>query len=175
MDDLRAMDDLKAMDDLAMDDLKAMEQALQQARSALLHDDVPVGAVIVYQGAIIARGHNRREANLDPLAHAEIEAIAQAAQHLGCWRLSGCTLYVTLEPCPMCAGALVNARVDRLVFATQDPRAGACGSIMNIVQDTRLNHRLEIESGLLAKQAADLLQSFFREKRIKKGRHAHDR
>ncbi|MBN2360147.1 MAG: nucleoside deaminase [Deltaproteobacteria bacterium] len=142
-----------------------MQAALDQARQALEHADVPVGAVVVYDGAIIAAAHNRREVDRDPLAHAEILALRAAAAHLGRWRLNGCTLYVTLEPCPMCAGALVNGRVDRLVYGTADPRAGACGSVLNVAADARLNHRVAVESGVLADQAAELLRAFFSDRR----------
>jgi len=152
-----------------VDDIAAMRQALDEARAAEALGEVPVGAVVISDGRLIARGHNRREVDRDPLAHAELIALRQAAVRLGRWRLSGCTLYVTLEPCPMCAGALVNARIDRLVFATSDPRAGACGSIMNVVQDPRLNHRVEIGVGVLAGEAAARLQRFFRRRRARRG------
>jgi len=142
-----------------------MWQALDEARAAEAHGDVPVGAVVVHAGRLIARGHNCRELDRDPLAHAELIALRRAAERLGRWRLSGCTLYVTLEPCPMCAGALVNARVDRLVYGAADPRAGACGSIMDLARDPRLNHRLEVEAGLLAGESAARLRRFFKARR----------
>jgi tRNA(adenine34) deaminase len=142
-----------------------MRLALEQAHQAAAADEVPVGAVVVRGGQIIARAHNRRESHLDPLAHAELLAIRAAAQHLGRWRLFGCTLYSTLEPCPMCAGAIVNARLDRLVFAAHDGRGGAVGSLMNLVRDPRLNHRAEVTHGVLAAPAAELLRSFFKARR----------
>jgi len=146
---------------MKMDDREAMRAALDEARRALDHADVPIGAVVVHDGAIIAVAHNRREIDRDPLAHAEILALRAAAAHLGRWRLTGCTLVVTLEPCPMCAGALVNGRVDRVVYGTADPRAGACGSVLNVAADPRLNHRVEISAGVLADEAATLLRDFF--------------
>jgi tRNA(adenine34) deaminase len=148
-----------------VEDNNAMSLALEQARAAMVHGDVPVGAVILANGALVAMAHNRREVDRDPLAHAEILAIKTASRRLGRWRLSGCSLIVTLEPCPMCAGALVHARIDRLVFATTDPRTGACGSIMNLVQDPRLNHHVDIISGVCADQAAEMLREFFRARR----------
>ncbi|MFH1807127.1 MAG: tRNA adenosine(34) deaminase TadA [Pseudomonadota bacterium] len=142
-----------------------MARALAEARLALDHDDVPVGAVVVLDGQVVATGHNRREVDRDPLAHAEILALREASRVLGRWRLTGCALYVTLEPCPMCAGALVHARVDRLVYATPDPRTGACGSLMDLVRDPRLNHRLDVLSGIEAEAAARMLRVFFRDRR----------
>ena len=144
-----------------------MARALEHARLALLHGDVPVGALVVHNGAVLATGHNRREADRDPLAHAEILALREAAHALDRWRLTGCTLYATLEPCPMCAGALVHARVDRLVYAAADPRTGACGSILDLVRDPRLNHRLDVVSGVLQAEAAELLKDFFRGRRAR--------
>jgi tRNA(adenine34) deaminase len=123
---------------------------------------VPVGAVVVNgAGEVVSRAHNTRETKGDPLGHAEILALRQAATRIGGWRLSGCTLYVTLEPCAMCAGALVNSRVRRLVYATEDPKAGFCGSLGNLVQDPRLNHRLEVRRGVLREESAALLKDFF--------------
>jgi len=148
-----------------MDDRAAMQAALDEARLALAHEDVPIGAVVVHDGAIIAAAHNRREVDRDPLAHAEILALRAAAARLGRWRLTGCTLVVTLEPCPMCAGALVNGRVDRVVYGAADPRAGACGSVFNVAADPRLNHRVEITPGVLADEAANLLREFFAARR----------
>ncbi|MBX5476525.1 MAG: tRNA adenosine(34) deaminase TadA [Clostridia bacterium] len=143
-----------------------MRRALELARRAADVGDVPVGAVIVSpEGAVLGEGYNRREADGDPTAHAEVVALRQAARALGHWRLEGCTIYVTLEPCAMCAGALVLARVRRLVFGASDPKAGAVGSLYNIAQDARLNHRLEVTSGVLAEEAAALLRAFFRERR----------
>ena len=133
--------------------------------AAEAHDDVPIGAVVVKDGAIIARARNRREADEDPTAHAEILALREAARAIGAWRLDGCTLYVTLEPCFMCAGACVNARVERIVFAAPDPKAGAVGSLANVPADTRLNHNPEIVGGVLAGEASELLKAFFAARR----------
>ena len=146
-------------------DDRFMQAALDEARAAEAHEDVPIGAVVVKDGEIIARGHNRREVDEDPTAHAEIIALQDAAKATGHWRLEGCTLYVTLEPCYMCAGAVVNARIDRLVFATPDPKAGAVGSLANVPADTRLNHRPEVIGGVRLTEAATLLRSFFAARR----------
>ncbi len=145
-----------------------MDEALAEARLALAAGEVPVGAVVVHEGIVVGRGHNLRETANDPLGHAELLAIAAAAKHLGRWRLFGCSLVVTLEPCPMCAGAIVNSRIERLVFGAADPRAGAAGSIMDIVRDGRLNHRAEVVGGVRAAESAELLKSFFAARR--KGR-----
>lgn len=139
-----------------------MRIALQEAERALEYDDVPVGAIAVRQGAIIGRGHNRREADRDPTAHAEMIALRQAAAALDCWRLEDVTLYCTLEPCAMCAGAMVLARLPRLVYAAADPKAGAAGSVMDITRHHRLNHQLQIEHGIFADQAAEQIRGFFR-------------
>ena len=146
-------------------DRQFMEEALSEAEKALALDEVPIGAVVVYEGAIYARGYNLREQMGDPTAHAEIIALRRAAARRGSWRLHDMTLYVTLEPCPMCAGAMVNARLNRLVFGAFDPKAGAAGSLMNLVNDDRLNHRLAVTSGILADASAGLLKEFFRRKR----------
>src|SRR4051812_11662356 len=144
-----------------------MEEALALAAEAAQDGEIPVGAVIVDRnGVVIGRGRNRRESG-DPLGHAEIYAIAEAARVVGDWRLEGTTMVVTLEPCAMCAGALVNARVERLVFAAFDPKAGFCGSLGNLVLDARLNHRLEVESGFQEERSRALLQQFFRELRVR--------
>ena len=148
-----------------MDDEAFMRLALEQGTAALEHDDVPIGAVVAHQGELIASARNMRELLRDPTAHAEILALRTAAAELGRWRLSDCTLYVTLEPCAMCAGACVLGRIDRLVYGPQDPRAGAALSLYNIVQDPRLNHTLEITPGLLEQECLDLLQSFFQARR----------
>ncbi len=142
-----------------------MEQALAEAAKALESEDVPVGAIVVRDRQIIGRGFNQREKLADPTAHAEMIALTAAAAAVGCWRLEGCTLYVTLEPCPMCAGALVLARLDRLVFGAFDPKGGACGSLYDIPQDPRLNHRLEVTGGVLAGPCAAILRDFFRRRR----------
>lgn len=139
-----------------------MLEAIIEAREAEAITEVPIGAVIVYEGRIIGRGHNLRETSLDPTAHAEMIAIREASQRLGAWRLSGCTLYVTLEPCPMCAGAIVQSRIDRVVFGTADPKAGCAGTLMNLLQEDRFNHRTEIVEGVLQEECAQLLTSFFR-------------
>ncbi|HUW18185.1 MAG TPA: tRNA adenosine(34) deaminase TadA [Sedimentisphaerales bacterium] len=146
-------------------DQQYMRAAIEAARTAEENGDVPIGAVIVYQDRIIARAYNQREQLQDPTAHAEIIALTQAAEFVGCWRLEGCTMYVTLEPCCMCAGALVLARIDRLVHGCDDPKAGACKSLYNIVQDDRLNHRLEVTAGVLSDQCTELLQQFFQKRR----------
>jgi tRNA(adenine34) deaminase len=143
-----------------------MRGALDEARAALDHDDVPVGAVVVApDGTELARGHNRREQRADPTAHAELEALRAAAAALGSWRLDGCTLVVTLEPCAMCAGALVQSRVARLVFGADDPRAGAVTSLFDLVRDPRLPHRVEVQRGVLADASTALLRSFFTSRR----------
>ena len=146
-------------------DEKYMRLAIEQAQIAQEKGDVPIGSVIVYRNQIIGKAYNQREQLKDPTAHAEIIALTQAAAFLESWRLHDCTIYVTLEPCPMCAGALVLARLDRLVYGCDDPKAGACGSLFNIVQDERLNHRLEITSGVLADNCSKLLQDFFQQRR----------
>ena len=149
----------------AITDQEAMQAALDEARLAAEAGEVPIGAIVVHQGKVIGRGQNSLLRNLDPTAHAEIIAMRDAAKAIGNYRLIGCTLYVTLEPCAMCAGALVNARVERLIFAAYDPKAGFCGSLGNLVQDARLNHRLEIETGLMEERSKEMLQSFFRQLR----------
>jgi len=143
-----------------------MKLALQQAAEAALQGEVPIGAVLVKDGAALVMDHNRREQLSDATAHAELLVIREAGRLLGGWRLPGTTLYVTLEPCPMCAGALVQARVERLVFGTADPKAGAAGTLYNIVSDTRLNHRLSVTGGILEEECALLLQDFFRLRRL---------
>jgi tRNA(adenine34) deaminase len=143
----------------------AMGLALEQARAALTHGDVPVGAVALVDGHLVAARHNERELTGDPTAHAEVLALRDAALALGGWRLANVTLVVTLEPCPMCAGALVAARVGRLVYGASDPRAGACGTLYNLCCDPRLNHELTLRSGVLSRECATLLTSFFARKR----------
>jgi tRNA(adenine34) deaminase len=146
-------------------DRRWMSQAIELARRALESQDVPVGALVVCEQRVIGRGWNQREQLQDPTAHAEMIALTAAAQALGHWRLEGCTLYVTLEPCPMCAGALVLARLERLVYGAADPKAGACGSLYSITQDPRLNHRVQTVAGVLAGPCAELLRDFFRRQR----------
>ena len=142
-----------------------MREALAEAELALAHDDVPIGAVVVAGDEVIGRGHNERELLQDPTAHAEVLALRQAAAHVGSWRVLEATLYVTLEPCAMCAGAIVLARVPRVVFATTDPKAGAAGSVIDVLDHPRLNHRPEVAGGLLAAEAAELIVAFFRSRR----------
>jgi tRNA(adenine34) deaminase len=146
-------------------DLEAMQAALAEARLAAEAGEVPVGAVVVRAGEIVARGQNRVLRDLDPTAHAEIVAIRAAAAAVGNYRLNGSTLYVTLEPCAMCAGAMIHARIDRLVFAAADPKAGAAGSVLAVVNHPQLNHQMVVEQGILGDEAAELLRGFFRERR----------
>ena len=145
-----------------------MKAAIEQAKIAEENGDVPIGAVIVYKNQIIAKAYNQRQQLNDPTAHAEIIALTQAAAFVQNWRLNGCAMYLTLEPCPMCAGALVLARLDRLVYGCDDPKSGACGSIYNIVADERLNHRLQVTAGVLAEDCSAQLQSFFQQRRNEK-------
>ncbi|HEX8086544.1 MAG TPA: tRNA adenosine(34) deaminase TadA [Solirubrobacteraceae bacterium] len=142
-----------------------MRLALREAERALEHDDVPIGAVVVHEGEVVGAGRNERELRGDPTAHAEILALREAAAHLGSWRVLDSVLYVTLEPCAMCAGAIVLARVPRVVFGTVDPKAGAVGSVFNVLDEPRLNHRPEVAAGLLAEESAELLRAFFRSRR----------
>lgn len=148
------------------DDDRYMRMAIDQAFIAEENGDVPIGCVIVYKNQVIAKACNQREQLHDPTAHAEIIALTQAAAFVGDWRLSGCTLYVTLEPCPMCAGALVLGRLDRLVYGTADPKTGAVESLYNIVQDRRLNHRLDVTAGVLGEDCQKQLQDFFQRRRL---------
>jgi tRNA(adenine34) deaminase len=148
-----------------MTDREAIDAALAQARLAAEAGEVPVGAVVVHEGAIIARGQNRVLRDQDPTAHAEIVAMRAAAAALGNYRLLGCTLYATLEPCAMCAGAMIHARLDRLVFAAPDPKAGAAGSVLEVLNHPKLNHQMQVEQGIAAEESAELLRSFFRERR----------
>ena len=146
---------------LLMDHEHWMREALVEAEIAAQKGEIPVGAVVVWRGEVIGRGHNRKEAYRDPTAHAEMIALREAAAKLQAWRLTGSALYCTLEPCCMCAGALVNARVDELVFAIRDPKTGAAGSVYDIVRSPWLNHRLRVTSGVLSNQAQDVMQRFF--------------
>ncbi|MDF2717617.1 MAG: adenosine deaminase [Paenibacillus sp.] len=139
-----------------------MEEAILEAKKAEALREVPIGAVIVKDGQIIARGHNLRETSLDPTAHAEMIAIREASAALGAWRLLDCTLYVTLEPCPMCAGAIVQSRIKTVVYGTPDPKAGCAGTLMNLLQEDRFNHRAELLEGVLQERCAALLTDFFR-------------
>jgi tRNA(adenine34) deaminase len=142
-----------------------MQLAIVEAEAAAAHDDVPIGAVLVRGDEVVARGHNRREVDTDPTAHAELLALRDGARALGTWRLDGCTLYVTLEPCTMCAGALVLARLDRVVFGADDPKAGAVGALYDIPRDPRLNHRVEVVRGVEAERCGRLLKDFFAARR----------
>jgi tRNA(adenine34) deaminase len=151
--------------DTRVTDSQWMQQALALARKAAAADEVPVGASVVVDNKLLASGTNANRHGADPLAHAELTAIRAATEKLGSRYLTDCSLYVTLEPCCMCAGAIVLARVERLIFAASDPKAGACGSLYNIPQDARLNHRVEVTAGLLAEQAASLLSDFFKSQR----------
>lgn len=149
------------------DDLFFMQRALELAREASVRGEVPVGAVIVQDSEIIAEAFNEREMQPSALAHAELSAIDRACETLKRWRLSGCTLYVTLEPCVMCAGAIVQARLDRVVFGAQDPKAGAVASLYQVLSDPRLNHRPQVESGVLAAECGQVLSDFFKARRTK--------
>ena len=142
-----------------------MRLALREAARALEHDDVPIGAVVVRAGEVIGAGHNEREVRADPTAHAEMIALREAARTLGNWRVLDSVMYVTLEPCAMCAGAIVLARLPRVVYGATDPKAGAAGSVLNVLDEPRLNHRPQVESGLLAAECADLLRAFFAPRR----------
>ncbi len=148
-------------------DEKWMRRALREAQIALKKGEVPVGAVVVYENKIIGKGHNQVESLNDPTAHAEIIAIGAASTYLGSWRLSGSALYVTLEPCAMCAGAIILSRIDRLIYGTKDPKAGACGSLYNLVQDIRLNHQVEILPYILEEECSQILKVFFEKVRQK--------
>jgi len=142
-----------------------MRLALREAERALEHDDVPIGAVVVREGELLAAGHNERELRQDPTAHAEVIALRDASRALGSWRVLDAVLYVTLEPCAMCAGAIVLARIPRVVYGANDPKAGACGSVLDVLGEPRLNHRPEVAGGLLAQESAELLASFFATRR----------
>ena len=150
---------------LVMDDEAGIRAALREARESLARGEVPVGCVIVHDGMVIGRGHNQVEALQDATAHAEVLAIGAASNALGSWRLSECTLYVTLEPCAMCAGAIVLARLGRLVYGAADPKAGACGSVLDVIGERRLNHRVPVTHGVLAGECGEILREFFAKKR----------
>lgn len=144
-----------------------MGYAIAQAKKALVHEDVPIGCVIVYQDHIIARGYNKRNLKKTTLAHAELDAIAKASKVLGDWRLEGCTLYVTLEPCQMCAGAIVQARIPKVVIGCMNPKAGCAGSVLNLLQVQAFNHQVEVVKGIRQEECSELLSSFFRGLRMK--------
>lgn len=158
------MSDARAADSAA-NDVTWMRAALAEAERAFAIGEVPIGAVIVSGGRIVGKGHNLRETDQDPTAHAEVVAIREAARTLGSWRLTGCTLYATIEPCPMCAGALLLARVDRLVYGAPDPKGGAVDSLVRLLDDPRFNHQVRVTSGVRAEEGADLLRRFFRQLR----------
>ncbi len=145
--------------------IAVMREAIIQAQQASAYGEVPVGAVVLYQGQIIGTGQNRVIRDNDPTAHAEIVAMRAAAQHLRNYRLTGCDLYVTLEPCAMCAGAILHARIDRLVYAAPDPKAGACGSVLSVINHPQLNHRVSVTAGVLAEECSEMLSAFFRARR----------
>jgi tRNA(adenine34) deaminase len=146
-------------------DHEAMQAALAEARQAAEAGEIPIGAVAVHDGVIVGSGQNRVLRDHDPTSHAEIVAMREAAAALGNYRLKGCALFVTLEPCAMCAGAMIHARIDRLVFAAADPKAGAAGSVLSVINHARLNHQMQVEQGILAEESAQLLRAFFRERR----------
>ncbi len=150
---------------IVTDDASGMRAALREARASLERDEVPVGCVIVHEGIVIGRGHNQVESLQDATAHAEVLAIGAASNALGSWRLSECTLYVTLEPCAMCAGAIVLARLGRVVYGASDPKAGACGSVLDVVGERRLNHHAVVTRDVLAEECGELLREFFRVRR----------
>lgn len=147
---------------------KFMREAIRQAKKAEKLDEVPIGCVIVSEGKIIARGYNRRNTDKNTLSHAELNAIRKAGKKLGDWRLEGCTMYVTLEPCPMCAGALVQSRIDEVVIGSMNPKAGCAGSVMNLLAVDRLNHQVRITTGVLEEECSTMLSSFFRNLRERK-------
>ena len=147
---------------------KFMKSALKEAEKSYDKEEIPVGAVIVKDGKIIARGHNLKETKNDTTNHAEIIAIRKASKKLKSWILTGCTMYVTLEPCTMCAGALIQARLDKVVIGTMDEKTGACGSVLNVLEDYKFNHKVEIEKGVMEKECKEILQKFFKELRDKK-------
>lgn len=151
-------------------DEKYMKEAIRQAEKAWKIEEVPIGCVIVYEGKIIGRGYNRRTTDKNPLAHAEMAAIKKASKKMGDWRLEGCTLYVTLEPCQMCSGAIVQARVKRVVIGCMNPKAGCAGSILNLLQVDRFNHQVEITSGVLEEECSQMMKGFFKELREKQKR-----
>ena len=156
------------MRQILTEDEKYMKEAIRQAKKAWKIEEVPIGCVIVYQGKIIGRGYNRRTTDKNPLAHAEISAIKKASKVMGDWRLEDCTMYVTLEPCQMCAGAIVQSRMKKVVIGSMNPKAGCAGSVLNLLQMAQFNHQVEIERGVLEEECSTMLSGFFRELRDKK-------
>ena len=152
------------------EDEKYMAEAVRQAEKAYALAEVPIGCVIIYEGKIIGRGYNRRNTDKNTLAHAELNAIQEASRELGDWRLDGCTMYVTLEPCQMCAGAIVQSRIKKVVMGCRNPKAGCAGSILNLLQGPEFNHQVEIEEGVLGQQCSDMLKNFFRKLRGEKAK-----
>lgn len=149
-------------------DVKYMKEAIRQAKKARALEEVPIGCVIVYEDKIIARGYNRRNTDKNTLAHAELSAIRKASKKMGDWRLEGCTMYVTLEPCQMCAGALVQSRISRVVIGSMNPKAGCGGSVLNLLQMKEFNHQVDVDRGVLEQECSEMLSDFFRELREKK-------
>mgnify|MGYP001124849770 FL=1 len=162
--------ELQNQSEAEMRDEKYMKEALKQAKKAYALEETPIGCVIVHEGKIIARGYNRRNTDKSPLAHAEISAIKKASKKLGDWRLEECTLYVTLEPCQMCAGAIVQSRITRAVIGSMNPKAGCAGSVLNLLEMQEFNHQVEVERGVLQEECSTMLSGFFRELREKKKR-----
>ena len=162
-------EDLKCADQEAIDQ-KYMREAIKQAKKAYTLEEVPIGCVIVYDGKIIGRGYNRRTIDKNPLAHAEIQAIRKASRKMGDWRLEDCTIYITLEPCQMCAGAIVQARIPRVVIGSMNPKAGCGGSVLNILQMEQFNHRCEVTRGVLEEECSTMLSSFFKQLRQEKAK-----
>ena len=152
------------------DEEKFMKEAIRQAKKAYALREVPIGCVIVYEGKIIARGYNRRNTDKNTTSHAEINAIRKASKKLGDWRLEGCTLYVTLEPCQMCAGAIVQARIDKVVIGSMNPKAGCAGSVLNLLEMDGFNHQVEVERGVLEEECSTMLSGFFKELRMEKAK-----
>ena len=152
------------------DEEKFMKEAIRQAKKAYVLREVPIGCVIVYEGKIIGRGYNRRNTDKNTTSHAEINAIRKASKKLGDWRLEGCTLYVTLEPCQMCAGAIVQARIDKVVIGSMNPKAGCAGSVLNLLEMDGFNHKVEVERGVLEEECSTMLSGFFKELRMEKAK-----
>ena len=157
------------------EDERYMKEAIRQARKAEALDEVPIGCVIVYDGRIIARGYNRRNTDKNTLSHAELNAIRKASRKLGDWRLEWCTMYITLEPCQMCAGAIVQARVTRVVIGSRNPKAGCAGSVLNLLQMAEFNHQVELTEGVLTEECSNMLSEFFRNLRVRKKQEKEER